>query len=397
MQKKIGKEELFLIFLYFWLTILLIRSFVFFFKKEFFINYFLIGFLFILISCLIYFLPKGKSMFFPLFFCGLGLALFFDQFTFWFKKDFNYWAIENFLAIAFSFFIFLILFVFLKEKTKLTEISFKKTFHQNPKNPSISVVIPAFNEEKFLAKTLKTVLNQNYQDFELIVVDNNSTDKTSKVAQSFGARVIFEPRQGVAFARQKGFSEAKAEIIASTDADAILPPDWLSKICRAFEKDQKIVALGGLANLYSGPILIRSLSCYFLYPFLVLDRFFSGGWNLIGFNFALRKKAFLKIGGFNTELILNEDIEISDLLRKIGKVAFDKNLVIQVSGRRYKDGLINGLMTYIPSTVARLFLKKYDKCMKLPTVRIEASSTNNLLFLEIILSLLFLYFLFYFS
>lgn len=397
MIKRIKREELFLIFLYFWTTILLIRSLIFFFKKEFFISYFLIGFVFVLLSFFIYYLSKEKKILPSLFFLGTGLALIFDQFTFWFKAESNYWAIENFIAISFFLFVLFVLFIILKAKTKLEGFSYQRTFRQNPQNPSISIVIPAFNEEKFLPKALESISKQDYQDFELIVVNNNSTDNTSKIAESFGAKVVFEPQQGVAFARQKGFLEAKGEIIASTDADAVLPPHWLFQIYQEFKKDKEIVALAGLCNLYSGPILVRSMAYYLFYPFLVLDKFFSGGWNLVGSNFAVKKKAFLEAGGFNTRLVLNEDVELSQRLRKIGKLSFNPNLLVQVSGRRYKDGLIHGLMNYIPSTVARLFFKKYDKFMKLPNIRIEASSSNKLLFLEIILSFLFLLFLFYFS
>lgn len=397
MLNRIKREELFLIFLYFWTTILLVRSLIFFFKKEFLISYFLIGFVFVLLSFFTYYLSKKKKILLSLFFLGTGLALFFDQFTFWFKAEFNYWAIENFIAISFLLFFFFILFVILKPKTKLEGFSYQRKFRQNPKNPSISIVIPAFNEEKFLPKALESISNQNYQDFELIVVDNNSTDNTSKIAESFGAKVVFEPQQGVAFARQKGFSEAKGEIIVSTDADAVLPPNWLFQIFQEFKKDKEIAALAGLCNLYSGPILVRSLAFYFFYPFLVFDKFFSGGWNLAGSNFAVKKKAFLEAGGFDTKLVLNEDVELSQRLRKVGKLSFNPNLLIQVSGRRYKDGLIHGLMTYIPSTIVRLFFKKYDKFMKLPNIRIEASSSNSLLFLEIFLSFLFLFLLFYFS
>jgi len=60
------------------------------------------------------------------------------------------------------------------------------------KNPLISVVIPAFNEENFIAKTLESLLNQDFKDFEIIVVDNNSTDQTAEIAKKFGAILLYE-------------------------------------------------------------------------------------------------------------------------------------------------------------------------------------------------------------
>lgn len=267
-----------------------------------------------------------------------------------------------------------------------------ENYHKNPPYPLLSVVIPALNEEKFIGKTLFSLLNQDFKDFEIIIIDNNSTDRTPKIAKKFGARVIFEPRQGVGYARQRGFLEAKGKIIASTDADAVLPPDWLSNIILHFEKDEKLIALGGLSYLSSGSLMARLASFYFLYPFLILDKIISGGWSLMGSNFAMRRKAFLDVGGFNTDLIINEDIEISHRLREIGKVVLDPNFRVKVSGRRYRNGLILGLMDYLPTTIMRFFFKKYNKFMKLSPVRVEEPYVNKNLMLVIIPSLFFLFY-----
>jgi glycosyltransferase involved in cell wall biosynthesis len=93
--------------------------------------------------------------------------------------------------------------------------------------PLISVIIPAFNEEKFLGNCLFSLKNQDFNDFEIIVVDNNSRDKTSKIAKKFGVKLVSEKNQGAALARNRGAKEAKGEILAFTDADTILPKNWL--------------------------------------------------------------------------------------------------------------------------------------------------------------------------
>lgn len=267
---------------------------------------------------------------------------------------------------------------------------------KNPSQPIFSVVIPAFNEEKFIAKTLESVLGQNFKNFELIVVNNNSTDKTAEIAKKFGVILLSEKNQGVAFARQKGFLNAKGEIIASTDADTILPKNWLSKIFKEFEKDENLVAFGGSCNFYSGPISAKLASKFLLPFFLFLDKFFSGGWNLMGCNMAIKKEAFSKIGGFNTNLKLNEDIEISSRLRKIGKVILDPNFKVKISGRRYRHGLIFGLISYVPTTLSRWIFKRYDKFQRFPPVRKEESLIGKFSFLIISL-FVFLFFLFHLS
>lgn len=92
------------------------------------------------------------------------------------------------------------------------------------KRPAVSVVIPAYNEERYLAACLTSLQKQTLKNFETIVVDNNSTDKTAEIARRFGAKVVKELKQGIIPARERGFREAKAEIIARTDADTIVAP-----------------------------------------------------------------------------------------------------------------------------------------------------------------------------
>jgi glycosyltransferase involved in cell wall biosynthesis len=271
-----------------------------------------------------------------------------------------------------------------------------KNYHKNPSRPKISVVIPAFNEEKFIGKTLFSLLEQDFKDFEIIVVDNNSTDKTAKIAKKFGAILISEKNQGVAFARQKGFLNAKGKIVASTDADTILPRNWLSRIFEEFEKNENLVAFGGSCYFYSGPILVRLASRYFLNLFLIFDKFFSGGWNLMGCNMAIKKEAFLKIGGFNTNLRMNEDVEISYRLREIGKIKLDPNFKVKTSGRRYRHGLIFGLIFYAPTTICRWIFKKFDRFQFFLPQRKEESLIRKFSFLIISL-FIFLFFLFHLS
>ena len=91
---------------------------------------------------------------------------------------------------------------------------------------------------------------------------------------------------------------------------------------------------------------------------MLFDRIMSGGWNLIGFNMAIQKKAFLATGGFDTSLKIGEDIDISEKLRRIGKVEIDRQLTVQVSGRRYEEGYIRGIMDYAPHFLSRVFLRK---------------------------------------
>jgi glycosyltransferase involved in cell wall biosynthesis len=256
----------------------------------------------------------------------------------------------------------------------------------------ISVIIPAFNEEKFLGNCLLSLKEQDFKDFEIVVVDNNSTDKTVEIAKKFGVILVSEKNQGVAFARNKGAKIAKGDILAFTDADTILPKNWLSRIKEEFERDKELIAFGGSCEFYSGPISARLASKFLLKPFLFLDKFFSGGFNLMGCNMAIKRGAFFKVGGFNENLKLNEDVEISYRLRKIGKVKFDPNFKVKTSGRRFRHGLILGIINYAPATIFRWFFKRFDKFQIFPAQRKEESLVGNISFFFSLFLLIFLFF-----
>lgn len=247
--------------------------------------------------------------------------------------------------------------------------------------PKISVVIPAYNEEKFIGKTLRSLKEQDFKDFELIVVDNNSTDKTAIIAKRSGAKVIFEPRQGVGYARQAGFLVAGGEIIATTDADTILPKDWVSRIIKEFENNHQVVAFGGLCHIYSGPLIARILSKIFLvYSGGILWKIrtlVSGTCYLIGSNLAVRKSAFFKIGGFKENLQTLEDGNLSERIKKVGKVNFEPKLLVLTSGRRFNYGLLAGFWHYWTNSLVRTTLKK-EKPMKFHPVRDEKPLVGNI-------------------
>ena len=250
----------------------------------------------------------------------------------------------------------------------------QKDFHHNPESPSVSVIIPAYNEADFIRRALDSLLKQDCQNFELIVVNNNSTDDTAEIARNYGAVVIREPKQGVAKARQAGFLVAKAGIIATTDADTKLPSDWISKIIKQFNDKPNLVAYGGVYSLHSGPKLARWLFPKKAYWLWLMDKKLSGSWSLPGANMAVRKTAFAQVGGFNPELNLGEDADLSHRLSKIGKVLLDKKFLVSTSGRRYRKGLLAAAYAYLPNIASRTLLNKQTIKNKLPAIRKESMS-----------------------
>lgn len=115
--------------------------------------------------------------------------------------------------------------------------------------PLVSVVIPAYNEEKVINKTIRSVLNSDYRPLEVIIVNDGSTDRTEEVIlEEFGdhpaVRVISKPNSGKTNSINLGYREAAGEIIVSIDADTIIAKDAISLMVRHFV-DEKVAAVSG--------------------------------------------------------------------------------------------------------------------------------------------------------
>lgn len=225
----------------------------------------------------------------------------------------------------------------------------------NKKEPKISVVIPAYNEEKYITKTLESLKKQISPPFEIIVVDNNSGDRTKEIAKSFGVKVIIEKIKGTGAARKKGFENASGEIIATTDADTILPPNWLYKIKEAFLKNPEIIAVGGPYRFDSKKYKI--FVEFFAWIWIFLDKIFNKGNNIPGVNMAVLKSAYKKVGGFKN--CGYEDLDLSLRLKKYGKVLFLKDLLVITSFRRYaQKGFFKTVWKYMKNYYKMRFRNK---------------------------------------
>lgn len=103
------------------------------------------------------------------------------------------------------------------------------------KNMRISLVIPVYNEAERIAACLRAVAAQTTKPYEVLVIDNNSTDETRAIVSRFPfATLLNEPRQGVVHARDRGFSAARGDIIARIDGDTLIAPDWIANLQQLF-------------------------------------------------------------------------------------------------------------------------------------------------------------------
>lgn len=232
----------------------------------------------------------------------------------------------------------------------------------NKNNIAVSVVIPAFNEEKYIGDTLFSLLKSEQQthiNYEVILVDNNSKDKTIERALKFkdgmNLRIIKEASQGRGAARARGFKEALGEIVLSADADTIFYKGWVEKLTNAIKEDVvavttscKIVDLSSFSNAVFN--FIQPVS-------MLLYKIFLGHFWLSGFSFGILKEVYQKSGGFDISLQAQEDLDLSFRVAKFGKIVFINKPVI-FSGRRFKKGLIIGIWDYLKSFTEAFVLKK---------------------------------------
>jgi glycosyltransferase involved in cell wall biosynthesis len=164
------------------------------------------------------------------------------------------------------------------------------------KNPAISVIVPSLNEEKYIGNVFDGLDAQTFKDFEVIVVDGNSTDKTREIVKKRGGKVIIERRPHIGLARNTGAKAAKGEILFFTDADSKPSKDLFKTYYEYFKEKGAVAATGPLSPLEKTTDFLE-----FGYKFatitLVKLTFGLGKPSMAGSNFAVRKSAFFKCGG----------------------------------------------------------------------------------------------------
>lgn len=173
---------------------------------------------------------------------------------------------------------------------------------------SISVIIPAYNAESFIAETLNSVLTQSYRDLEVIVIDDGSTDRTAEIVEKIArrderVRLVFQQNAGVAAARNAGIKMARGEWFAFLDADDIWYPHKLEKQLQRFQQLDETIGL-----VYCWSVLIQETS-EFTGGYIAFD--FNGdvGHALTYLNFIgnasaplIRRSVIEDVGGFDIAL-----------------------------------------------------------------------------------------------
>jgi peptidoglycan-N-acetylglucosamine deacetylase len=257
------------------------------------------------------------------------------------------------------------------------ELEEPKRFRLSQTTMKVSVIVPAFNEEALIRQCLTALRNQDYQgDIEILVVDNNSTDRTAEIARSLGARVVREDKQGVVFALKRGTEETSGDILIFTDADTIVPSNWVSTIVAALEANPDAAAAGGWVAFYDSNWK-GALFCKYILPIgMIYDRFFFSYAHLWGANMGVRREAFEKVGGWNTNFNLHADSELSKRLSRVGKVLRIPNFCVNTSARRWNTHCLVNIFIYALNFLSLQILNR-PIFYNFPTVRIRLASART--------------------
>jgi glycosyltransferase involved in cell wall biosynthesis len=200
------------------------------------------------------------------------------------------------------------------------------------KSLTLSIVIPIYNEERYLKACLDSIASQILPPDEVIVVDNNSTDKSLEIAKRYKfVKIMHEPRQHQVYAQVTGFNAAKGDIIGRIDADSVLPNTWVETAISAFT-DPKTVAITGPPIPYDVPLKWLAITVFRTYIFIAGA--IAGHSLLWGANCAIRKSAW---GNIKDQVLMRNDIwedyDMSFCLRKVGKISYIRKLKMGASFR----------------------------------------------------------------
>lgn len=211
--------------------------------------------------------------------------------------------------------------------------------------PLISIGLIAYNEQDYILGTLASLAETKCDyPFELIIVNNNSTDDTQKFIDRVGVRSVNETSQGYPFARQAGLQNSKGQFFISGDTDTFYTPKWVNELAKPLIKDSSVSCTYSLHAFYTD-VKKYPLSLQF-YQYAKLIGIYSKDFsrpqlNCGGASMAFRKEDALKFGGYNTKIVRGSDgymaLQLADF-GKIKMVSAQKAVIYTNMRRTQNDG-----------------------------------------------------------
>jgi glycosyltransferase involved in cell wall biosynthesis len=219
------------------------------------------------------------------------------------------------------------------------------------------VVVPAFNEEKLLGGALQAIRQAMtvFPDAELIVCDNNSTDRTAEIAREAGARVVFEPVNQISRARNTGARAATGDWLVFVDADSY-PSPALMRDLKAAVESRRCIGGGATVAYDTAPLDVR-LAIRAWNAVSRMARWMAGSFVFV------RADAFRAAGGFSEELYASEEIDLSRRLKRAGPLVILHRHPLRTSSRKldlYSRAELRRMVWRTLLTAGRTLRRKED-------------------------------------
>lgn len=201
----------------------------------------------------------------------------------------------------------------------------------------ISVVVPVKDDARHLERLLALLAEQTLAPFEIVVVDDGSTDDSAEVARAAGARVVVHQGAGIPASTAHGFDEARGEVLARLDADSEPGPDWIARLAGHFA-DPTVGAVTGPGRFVElGPVARTIARLVYMDAYFVLMGSALANWPLFGSNCAVRRSAWEEIAGemHRHDPYVHDDVEISVHLGLRHRIVLDPHLEVGISARPF--------------------------------------------------------------
>lgn len=236
----------------------------------------------------------------------------------------------------------------------------------------ISVVVSVYNEESMLGGCLASLQEQHRKADETIIVDNNSSDRSTAIARQFGVKIVREKRQGIWAARRTGYDAAKGDVIVCTDADARFPKNWLKNIEASFTEDE-VVGVVGPGEFYDSRKFVNKVAGWvYMKPYFFLTQLALTTKPLFGSNFAIRKKVWNEVRGevHSHREDVFDDLDLTHHIISHGKITYSDDCKNFISIRplkspigmikRYKKGLRSMYIHWPRQSPRNLWKQKWN-------------------------------------
>lgn len=212
----------------------------------------------------------------------------------------------------------------------------------------ISIIIPTLNEQKYLPKLLASVKKQGFEDYEIIVADAGSADKTVELARKFGCQVV---KGGLpAVGRNRGAEAASGDTLLFLDADVVLPADFLAKSMAEYkERELKIASFLITPEPRTKKHLLTA-ACFYNGPIRCLEHLLPHAAMAI----LIERALFEVLAGFDETIKIAEDHDLARRAAKLAKYGLIKAAKIGVSSRRYEKESFT--VTYVKYLLAELYM-----------------------------------------